>query len=221
MLAAALAGCGEEDPVSGPDRVSDGAALLRLVDGDTLRYFRVDTTVTIDSMYHIETDQGTMQIVIEGDGEDWVFRHGSDPAINVRRSGEAVLISGYWRHDDSTENIVYFAEPSVLVKRDLVPGQWWDGYTPSFSTPQGSRRVPVYFANFGFYFVKTYRGTESVTVPMGTFTAHRYDTELFVHGGDSTAVARVAEHYVYNLGLVRSRFEGGGLTRTIVMVGDS
>jgi hypothetical protein len=219
LPAAGFIGCGEEGAPSGPDRVADGAALLRLVDGDTLRYFRVDTIVTIDSMYHIRTDQGTMEITIDGAGDDWVFRHGSDPAINVKRTPTAVLVSGYWRHDDSTENIVYFTEPSILVKRSLVLNETWEGYTPSFSTPLGSRRVPVYFANFGFYFVKTYRGTEPVTVPGGTYTAHRYETELYLNAGDSLAVAQVTEHYVYNLGLVRSRFEGGGLTRVLVLVG--
>jgi hypothetical protein len=157
-------------------------------------------------------------ITVTGSGDQWVFRHDSDPGINIKIGSQSVLVEGYRRNDDTVEIVTYFAEPPALLHRNLSPGDSWTGYTPSYTSASGSLRMPLYFANFGFHFERTYVGVEPVTVTSGEYSAHKYRAELFINPGDSLPVARIVEYYVRNLGLVRVQFRGGGLIRTLSLV---
>ncbi len=212
-----LVGCGEEEGPTAPVPL-DGAMLVGLAANDTLRYYQVDSVVTIDTTYRVDVTEQEFIATTSGGGDEFVYSFGREPLVNVLRTAESVLINGYWRSDESTLVITYFADPPVLLHRNLVPGDTWDGYMPSYSVPPDYSRLPIYFAHFGFYFQKTYQGTEHVIVPSGEYTAHRYDSRLYINPGDSVAAAIVTEHFVPNFGLVRYTFRGGGLTRVLARV---
>jgi len=216
-----LVSCGEDGSPTTADLTVDGASLLRLVNNDTLIYLRTDTAVYIDSTYHYDVTESFDTITITGSGDEWVFRRGADPGINVKIGSQSVLLAGYRRNDDTVEIVTYFAEPPTLVHRSLSAGDTWTGYTPSYTSASGSLRMPLYFANFGFHFERTYVGVEPVTVTSGEYNAYKYESDLFINAGDSLPVAHVVEYYALNLGLVRVQFRGGGLIRTLSLVDPS
>jgi len=221
VISLIFAACGCDDDSTGIDDAIDAATFVALVDNDTLVYLQIDTVVTIDSTYTVVVTQDFFQVTVHEDDGQWIFRHDGDPALNILIGAEAAMLNAYWRQDDTTEIVTYFAEPPVLLHRELIVGDTWSGYTPSYTGANGSLRLPIYFANFGFHFVKTFVGPETVTITAGQFAAYRYDMELFINTDDSLPVANVTEYYARDIGLVRLVWRGGGLTRVLSLVRDS
>jgi len=213
-----LTSCGEEGGPTSASQNLDGASLLGLTNNHTLRYLKTDTLVYIDSTYHFDITEDTVQFVITGSANEWVIRAEDDRGLNIELDAQSVLLAGFRRIEDSVEVAYFFANRPAKVHRALTPGDSWTGYTPSFTTATGSLRLPLYFANFGFYFSRTYEGVESISAATGDYAAHKYHSDLFLNQDDQSPVALVDEHYAPNVGLVRLQFRGGGLVRTLSLI---
>lgn len=210
--------CGEEDNGTGPDGVIDGASLLGLADSTVLLYLKVDSVVVIDSTYRIDVTSDLYQVLVTGSDNDWMLHPESGPSISIKLTGESVFINGYAYFDSADFVLTYFAEPSLLLRRELIENDPWSGLTPPYATVAGDFLLPTYVANFGFYFTRTYLGREDITVVAGDYTAHRFDTKLFLNAADTVSVMDVTEYFVPGTGLVKRQLKGAGLTRVLSLV---
>ena len=213
-----ISGCGEDGINRPPGSSGDAITWLGIFDGRNLSYFQIDSLVTLNPTYELTVTQSTFDISISGSGDDWVISGATEPGINVKLSSSSALVNGHWRDGLSGSTLTYFAQPTIVMPRSPAINQTWSGFTPFFVNDSGNQSIPFYFANFGFYFDKTYMGSETVLVTAGEFTANRFDISLFATQFDTAPVAEISEYYVPNIGMVKMVMRGGGLTRTLVLI---
>jgi len=215
LFTAACSDDSEEEPGPGPSLIVTGTDMLGLTDGRTLEYARVDTTVTWIRGYKVEVDTGTQLIRVSGGGSDWVIKNDTVPLLNLKVSSPFIMQNGYWRKVGDLDAIVWFQTPAVVMDRTADKDVSWDGALPVYEADSGSFRVAFFFGYFGFYFTKTFVGTEQVFVPAFGGATYRYEVHLYRHAGDKEPLASVVENYAPNIGLVRQTFRGEGLTRVL------
>lgn len=222
LLLAALGGwsCGADDTgvASEPASSPSGLNLAGLVNGRTLIYFQTDTITTVFPVYEQRIENALRTLQISGSSNSWVIAEDSTPMINLAVTAAAVLHNGYWRSYGATDSLVLFDEPAEALHRTLNIGSVWFDYTPEYVGSSGSQRRLYLTYPFGYYFSRTYTGTQSVTVPAGQFTAYVFETELFVRSDDLDPVARMTEYYADGIGLVKQVVRGQELTRVMNLV---
>ncbi len=219
LLVSWTVGCGGEDPVGPGLENLDGSQLLGLANNRTLTYLRIDTVVTIGSSYEVTVTTSSDVIRIVSGGGTWTVKDGEAALVSLRVTSDAVIQIGYWRKIGGKDSLMYFAVPPVVMHRNLKAQRVWEGFTPRYDTDTSTLSRLFYFSYFGFHFRKEYRGTVDLVVPAGSFTAHRFDVELFAQPSDTVAALRVSEFYVPLVGLVQLQLQGGPLKRTLSLVG--
>ncbi|MEW5995265.1 MAG: hypothetical protein AB1744_12860 [Candidatus Zixiibacteriota bacterium] len=216
-LVCCLAGCGEDDPVASVESL-DGLSLLGLVNNRALTYLQTDTVVTIDSTYDVRVTTSSEVVRLSTSAGNWTVADGSLPVLSLKVSGDKVILNGYWRKVDGMDSLFHFPTPPILMSRSVETMVPWEGFTPFFDSDSTSIARFFYYAYFGFYFTKEYRGAEELVLPAGSFTAHRFDVDLFVNQSDTIPAVRVSEYYATSVGLVKLHLQGGPLTRILSLV---
>lgn len=203
----------EKDKGTNPILAPSGAEMLGLVNGRSLDYLQIDTTITWVPSYQVSEDTSGHIVRISGSGNEWIITDDSTDMLNVLISDPYVSINGYWRKIGDNPTLVFFLTPAIIYNRSIEPGGSWDGYTPVYTTDTGAASFPFHFAYFGFYFTRTYAGQAQVLTPAFVGSAYRFDTELFVNETDTEPLVVVSEYYAVGIGLVRSEFRAPGLIR--------
>lgn len=219
ISAALVGGCGGEK-VTDSTPALDGVQLLGLANGHKLTYMQIDTVTTFYPSYSQTVSQSTRFLNIVGSGSDWVIREIGNPVANLKISPPYVLLNGVWKKTNAGDSLIYYSDPSILMRQDFTSAKTWTGYTPMYPSAEGDTRYPFFNIYFGFSFERRYIGTEQVIVPAGAYTAHRFDVDLFFDGGaqDSLPAATAHEYYSTKLGLVKLNFSGQGLSRSISLI---
>jgi hypothetical protein len=213
-----VAACTDDDgltPGPAPSLSLSGPDLLGLVDGRTLEYLRTDTLVTWIPDYRVQEDTGTEIISIVGSGSDWIIRNDTVPLLNLKVSDPFILHNGYWRKVGQSDALVYFPVPAIAIDRSATQDEPWSGFIPAYTSDSGSTSYVFYYGYFGFYFTKSFSGTEQIFVPAFGGNAFRHVVKLFRNQGDTDPVATVVEHYAPGIGLVRQELRAEGLVRTL------
>ena len=216
-LALAL-GCTENGSSTAPDKSSDGTQLLGLVNARTLEYLQTDTVTTFVPDYHVTVTTTILKVRITGGDADWVISVDTRPVINLKLSDPYILQNGYWRPGATGDTLVYFPEPAIVMVHSVGGSSNWKTYTPMYFTGSGSTAWVVFNAYFGFYLEKKFTTKEQLLLPAGTFTASRFDVDLFTNQSDTTAVANSVEYYAPAVGLAKLVFKGQGLNRTLSLI---
>ncbi len=221
LLVSLALGCSNDDgPVdptsSGAAAFSDGAALFGLVDDRTLIYVRTDTTWEPDFSFATSTRRDT--VGISGGEGDWIVKNANVPVLNLKVTDGWVIQNGYWRRIEGMDLIADIDPPPVLMTPGLEAGDSWQGHFPSF--PGGLDDAEPFFcySYFGFLYTREYLGRELLHVPGGSFNTYCFDVSLFWNSSDSVAAATAREYYVPAVGLVKLRFVGGPLKRTLSLI---
>ena len=210
--------CTDDDgltPGPAPSLSLSGPDLLGLVDGRTLEYLRTDTIVTWIPDYRVQEDTGTEIISIVGSGSDWIIRDDTVPLLNLKVSDPFILHNGYWRKVADSDALVYFPVPAISLDRSATQDEPWSGFIPACTSDSGSMSYVFYYGYFGFYFTKSYSGTEQIFVPAFGGNAFRHNVKLFRDQDDTDPVATVVEHYAPGIGLVRQELRAEGLVRIL------
>lgn len=213
-----LVGCGEDDILTSPPEGLDGASLLGLVNDRTLSYLQTDTVILIDPTYSVTVTTSSQVIKISGGGSDWVIKGGDLPLNNLKLTNDFVIQNGYWRKVNDVDSLFYFPVPPVLMPRSLASERSWDGYTPFFETDTSSLVFLFYYSYYGFHFAKQFVDTVHLLLPAGSFSAYRFDVDLFVNRSDTVPVIQISEYYVPSVGLVKLHLRGGSLNRTLSLI---
>ncbi|MFZ5979427.1 MAG: hypothetical protein ACOYVF_02240 [Candidatus Zixiibacteriota bacterium] len=218
ILALSWTGCDENDSDEGLSPTSvEGLNLLGLVNNRSLYYFQLDTTTLVPS-FEVEIDSLFRTINIAGSGTGWVVSDDDQPLINLLITNHYILQNGYWQDAGAVDSLYYFPIPSVLMMRSFENSVPWKDYTPPLATDSGNIHYPFYYSYFGFYFEKTFVGTEQLVLTPGEFTAYRFDTDLYLNRTDTVPVATATEYYTPNIGLIKLVFTGQGLKRYLYLV---
>ncbi|MEA3296572.1 MAG: hypothetical protein U9R56_01765 [candidate division Zixibacteria bacterium] len=219
LLATALViSCSDDDGVSSSSSsqssgYTDAVNLFGLVDGRTLIYVQTDTTWTDGFGYNTKTYRDTVNI--SGAEEDWIIMDGSVPVLNLKVSNGWVLQNGYWNSEGSTDVFTDIDPSPVLISPEAEEGDIWEGHFPSF-VMDGQDPGPFYcYSYFGFFYNREFIGLEQLQVPGGAFDAYRIDVKLFWNPFDTEPAAVSTEYYVPGIGLVKLRYVGGPLRRTM------
>ena len=206
---------GVETPSTGPSLGLSVPDILGLADGRMLEYSRIDTITTWIPNYDVREDTGTQLISIVGGTNDWIIRDDTVPVINLKISDPYTLHNGYWRKVGLSDALVYFPAPAVMLNRSAAQNQSWEGYVPIYTSDSGEVSRIFYYGYFGFYFSKTYMGTQQVFVPAFGGTTLLYETKLFRNEDDVLPIATITENYAAGIGLVRQELRGEGLIRIL------
>ncbi len=221
LLASLAFGCSDDSDQIGPTSsgaaaFSDGASLFGLVDNRTLVYVRTDTTWEPDFSFATSTRRDT--ISISGGEGNWVVRNATVPMLNLKVTDGWVIQNGYWRRIEGIDVIVDIDPPPVLMTPGLETGDSWQGYFPPFPGGLDDGEPFFYYSYFGFLFTREYLGRELLHVPGGSFNAYCFDVSLYWNSSDSVAAATAREYFVPAVGLVKLRFVGGPLKRTVSLI---
>jgi len=212
-------GCGED---GGPSATADdgvnGISLLGLVDGRTLTYLQTDTVISFAPAFEISDTTFQRSFRIGGEGDDWTILAEDEPTISLKISQQSILINGNWSLTLGSDVLHYFSTPSPLMPRSIAKGAAWSGFTPAYQTAGDPSILPIYYANFGFYFQKRYVGEESLVLPAGEIQAHRFDLSLYLEESDSIPIALTEEYYSPGVGLVLLKFEGASLRSSLSLI---
>jgi hypothetical protein len=217
LMLTLLSGCGEEN-ASAPEKTIDGATLFGLVDGREFEYFQEDTVTTFTPTYQKIIRNSQRSISISGADQDWVFSENEHPLINLKLASQYILQNGFWADLNGGDSLYYISEPPIVMKRALTAGTTWSGYTPQMPTQLSMMYLNFFFANFGFYYDRTYVGTEAIIVPAGSYTAHRFDVSIYTKLDDTVSAAEIREYYVASIGLVKFVFDAPGYYSSISMI---
>ena len=225
LLIIVMAGCGADNdggPTSSPSGSStisnEGAQLMGLTNNRNLYYMQIDTIISMDSVYHTDFDTSYYMISISGTSDDWIIRVDNQPMINLLVSDPYVLQNGYWSEINGRDSLRYFADPPIVMPQSIKKDDSWSGFTPFYQGDSEEYKRQFYNYYFGFYFTRTYTGTEEVILPSGVFDAVRIDVDLFLDKSSTTPEATVVEYYASGIGLVKLVWRGVSLKRTISLV---
>lgn len=209
-------GCGDDAALNqGPQGIPGSSNLLGLVDGRTMDYIRIDSTVTWLPYYSLSVDTGTQTIRISGSENDWIIYDNATPIINLKVSEPFTLHNGYWSKVGGLDALVTYPVPSVVVDARVSPGDEWESTVPIFTSDSGQVRFPFYYAYFGFHVRKQYTGIQELILPGYAGDAHRFDVKLFTGPADSLPIASAIEFYVGGAGMVKWEFHGDGFSRVL------
>ena len=212
------AGCSDDD--SSPNRSGtagiDGANLIGLASDRVLTFLQTDTIT--DSSLSVSIAVSQRSLTVTGSGSDWIINDGDNPVANLKLNDESITLNGYWRTDQGTPSLSYFAVPPVMMPRDLSNGDVWSGYTPEINLGSGNEPFTFAFCYFGFFFTKEYVGRQLIQLPAGSFEAYRFDVQLFRNYADALPAAEIQEYYDPAVGLVQLNFRGGPTNRTLSLI---
>jgi hypothetical protein len=215
IIVAVLIRCGEDKGGPEPTNTIDGAPLFGLVDGRTMVYLRTDSARDSQFVLHVHETLDT--VTISGSGDDWSVTGTGQPRLSLKVTDQYILQNGFWPAGDSA-SLVYFAVPPVLTPRHLNVSDTWDGYCPYYVEGSDSYQRLFLYSYFGFYFTRTFTGNVALTLPAGSFSAHRIDVQLYQSDLDVDPLANVQEFYVPAVGLVLLSFEAGAFKRVLSLV---
>ena len=191
---------------------------MGLTNNRTLNYMQIDTIITMDSVYQMTVNDTSLIITISGTSDEWMIKDDNRPMINLLVSDPYVLQNGYWSRINGRDSLRYFADPPIIMPQKIKEGDAWRGFTPFYQGDSAEFKRQFYNYYFGFYYTRTYSGTEQIILPSGVFEAVRIDVDLYLDKARTTPEATVVEYYASGVGLVKLVWRGVSLKRTLSLV---
>ena len=218
LIVALVIGCSDDDGINSSSSsksagYADAVNLFGLVDGRTLVYVQTDTTWTTAFSYSSRSYRDTINIS-GGDG-DWIIKDSDVPVLNLKVNDGWIIQNGYWNNNNGSFSFIDIDPPPVLISPELEEEHIWEGHFPSF-VMGGEVPEPFYcYSYFGFFYTREFIGREQLQVPAGVFDAYRFDVKLFWNPFDTEPAAVSTEYFMPGIGMLKLRFVGGPLRRTM------
>ena len=222
IVAAALIiaiGCSNaSDPVS-PENLAGGAELMGLTTNHALRYVIYDSTVTYFPYYTIvvDTTNTTMQITRgQNNSVALGFDNVAHDLLTVDNLG--VLHSGQIRPTATPPDTLFFIPTPVLVPALYTAGTVQSVTSPPYRVGSEDEKLALLFLYYGYHAERKFIGREQVVVPVSSYNAYHFQTQIFLDESSSDTLMSADEYYAAGVGLVKMIMRAAGTKRLIVLL---
>jgi len=185
--------------------VSDSTKLLGLQTDHTSWYVRYDSIAVYFPDYRVRIDTTTFDLTaaaIDSAREQFdLFRDGTR-SYSLQRADVELVNLGYYRSIGESDSLFYFPEPSTIFPAEVTSIQVWEAFTPTIAGEDAQLTTSFLFLNWGFDIERKFDRTETILLPIGTFSCLVFKTEFRLPGNDDIFKAEY-EYYAWEVGLVK------------------
>lgn len=221
-LMTVIVGCnGSSDPTA-PVTFAGGVELLGLTDTHELRYVIYDSTITYLPVYSVtvDTTETTMQIT---PGQGGTVELGIDNIAHdlLTIDDIGVLHSGQIRPAAIPEDTIIFFPTPVVMRQNLTVGETLGVTSPAYLQDSVSRRMSLFFLNYGYHTLRTFVGKTQIVVPISSYDAYHFTTAIMLDADATDTVMTCDEYYAPDVGLVKMEARAPGSRRLIILLEDN